>query len=126
MTETSSAPFQTLITFSLTRSLLHHQLCGPRVLFRTINLVLFALVKITHPDTCWEGLMTVPVERLLLPTRSDSFSFMCSFLFSMHLLYLTYKQATPIIQSHIWVQTQTIPLSCCPLNLLTLLYKYQN
>lgn len=95
MTETSSAPFQTLITFSLTRSLLHHQLCGPRVLFRTINLVLFALVKITHPDTCWEGLMTVPVERLLLPTRSDSFSFMCSFLFSLHLLYWLTSRPLP-------------------------------
>lgn len=61
VTKTMSAPYQTLIIVSLTRSLLHRCLSGPCVLFRTINLVLFTLVKITHPDTCWEGLMIVPV-----------------------------------------------------------------
>lgn len=71
VTKTMSAPYQTLIIVSLTRSLLHRCLSGPCVLFRTINLVLFTLVKITHPDTCWEGLMIVPVERLLWSTKVD-------------------------------------------------------
>lgn len=71
VTKTMSAPFQTLIIFSLTLSPLHRCLSGPCVLFHTINLVLFTLVKITHPDTCWEGLMIVPVERLLWSAEVD-------------------------------------------------------
>lgn len=70
-TETLSAPSQTLITFLLTRSPLCYQLSGPCVLFRTINLALFTLVKITHPDTCREGLMTAPMDRLVRSVEVD-------------------------------------------------------
>lgn len=48
-------------TFSLT--LWHQHLCILSVPFRTINLVLFAQIIITHPDTCWEGLMTATADR---------------------------------------------------------------
>lgn len=48
-------------TFSLT--LLHQHLSILSVPFRTINLVLFAQVIITHPVTCWEGLMTAAADR---------------------------------------------------------------
>ncbi len=39
------------------------------MLFRTINLVLFTLVKITHPDASREGLMSALMERRVCRLR---------------------------------------------------------
>lgn len=153
-TETLSAPSQTLITFLLTRSPLCYQLSGPCVLFRTINLALFTLVKITHPDTCREGLMTAPMDRLVRSVEVDDgwlmwwllarklclhfssctyfppCSFFCTYLQAGHSISAYISFSLPHIflssPSSILKHVQTTHLSCCPLNLLTRLPAYRN
>lgn len=82
-----------LITFPLTWWLLRHQLCSSCVLFHTINLVVFTLLKISHPHVL--GFNDSSTERLmwclLFSRLCLHFSFLVffMFLFSLHIcIYL--------------------------------------
>lgn len=77
----------------------------PCVLFCTINLLLFTLVKITHPDTWREGLMTPPAWRLVWSAEVDD----------GHLMWWLLSRSLCFHFSSVWLSVVSLSFCFYPL-----------